>query len=446
MQASGMVTRWRCLAPLKSQGPVPDTDRMPITHRRSAGARAASRRRRAQLLLLVVALAALELLLPAEASAKRRVRWWTTTTTAPSTTTTSTTTSSTTTTVPRNSTGSSSFVDANGTSLTLDGAPYRFTGVNAYGLATDHSVSYGCGNMTHDAELDAFFASLRPNSMVRLWAFQRQVYNRYTRQLDFSPLDRVINAAARRNQRVILTLANQWPQCDDGYEKNEAWYAGGYRVAASTDGASPLSYWEYVRRIVPRYATSPTVGMWELVNEPEARIRNADGSPGCTSTGPATLRSFFDVVGGEVHRLDPNHLISSGVTGSGQCGAQGDYYESLHASSGIDVASYHDYLYDTQPMPGDAWNGLQVRLGQAGRVNKPLIVGEAGILASDSVGGCWTTAQRRDLFRAKLDAQFAAGIDGFLPWAWELLTPAACTYDIVAGRDATLALLHEYPL
>ncbi len=395
--------------------------------------------------MLTLAFVSLQLVSPGSAEAKKRFR--TTTTTAPTTTTTAPTTTTTapttTTTAPPSPSG---FVSANGTALTLNGAPYRFTGVNAYGLATYYSVNHGCGNMADDQQLDAFFTSLRPNSMVRLWAFQRQVYNKYTGQLDFTPLDRVVNAAARRGQRVILTLANQWPQCDDGFEKNEAWYAGGYRVAASADGASPLSYWDYIRQIVPRYASSPTIGMWELVNEPEARIRNSDGSPGCTSTAPSTLRTFFDTVGGEVRRLDPNHLISSGVTGTGQCGAQGYYYETLHASPGIDVASYHDYMHDTQPMPGDIWNGLQVRLDQTARLNKPLIVGEAGMLANDSGGGCWTATQRRDLFRAKMDAQFAAGVDGFLPWAWELLTPPVCTYDLVAGTDATLALLRDYPV
>jgi len=400
-----------------------------------------------QALALLVALAVVEAATAVEAAEARAAlarklppATTTTTTTRPPATTTTTTA------VPPPPLPAPVLVKANGSQLMLGGAPYRFTGINAYNLATDWSVNYGCGAMVDDQSLDSFFASLRPDSMVRLWAFQRQVFNKNTGQLDFGPLDRVVNAAARRGQRVILTLANQWTGCDDGFAKVESWYAGGYRVAASTDGASPLSYWDYIHQIVPRYAGSPTVGMWELVNEPEAPITNPDGSPGCTATAPITLRSFFDTVGGEVHRLDPGHLIGSGVIGGGQCGAQGDSYRTLHASPGIDVASYHDYNHDAEPMPGDIWNGLKVRLDQAAALNKPLIVGEAGILASNSVGGCVTTAQRRDKFRAKLDAQFPAGIDGVLPWAEEYSTPTACAYGIVGGSDPTTALLHDYPL
>jgi len=391
---------------------------------------------------LLVVLAVVQAAQAAPALARKQPPITTTTTTRPPATTTTTTVPP----PPPPPPPPPALVGANGSQLTLGGAPYRFTGINAYGLATDWSVNYGCGAMVDDQALDAFFASLRPGSMVRLWAFQRQVYNKYTNQIDFSPLDRVVNAAARRGQRVILSLANQWTDCDDGFVKVENWYAGGYRVAASTDGASPLSYWDYLHQIVPRYAGTPTVGMWELVNEPEARITNPDGSPGCTETAAGTLRSFFDTVGGEVHRLDPAHLISSGVIGSGQCGSQGDSYRTLHASPGIDVASYHDYMHDDEPMPGDIWNGLQVRLDQARALNKPLIVGEAGILASDSAGGCVTTTQRRDELRAKLDAQFPAGVSGVLPWAEEYATPAACSYGIVGGTDPTAAMLHDYPL
>src|ERR671939_1389539 len=65
-------------------------------------------------------------------------------------------------------------VTRQGRQLYLNGAPYRFTGVNAYQLGTYWSVNYGCGGQATDLQLDAFFASLRPNSMVRIWAFQRQ--------------------------------------------------------------------------------------------------------------------------------------------------------------------------------------------------------------------------------------------------------------------------------
>ena len=63
-------------------------------------------------------------------------------------------------------------------------------------------------------------------------------------------------------------------------------------------------------------------------------------------------------------------------------------------------------------MPGDVFNGLQLRLTQCAGLNKPLIVGEAGIIPNE-VGG--TFAARAAAFRAKLLRQIPAGVAGYLP-------------------------------
>jgi hypothetical protein len=91
-------------------------------------------------------------------------------------------------------------------------------------------------------------------------------------------------------------------------------------------------------------------------------------------------------------------------------------------------------------MPGDQWNGPQVRLDQCAELGKPLIVGETGIRPSD-VGG--TYEARADAFRAKLDAQFAAGVAGELVWAWSSLGSTLGDYD-VGPDDPVLDALAEY--
>ena len=48
-------------------------------------------------------------------------------------------------------------------------------------------------------------------------------------------------------------------------------------------------------------------------------------------------------VGGLIKSIDSNHLVSTGVIGSGQCGASGPEYEALHALAAVDVCSFHDY-------------------------------------------------------------------------------------------------------
>ncbi len=333
-----------------------------------------------------------------------------------------------------------------GDQLYLNGKPYRFTGINAYHLANHSAVNSPiqyCGVESTAAQLDAFFASLRPNTMVRFWAFQHFAVNRYTGQIDFQAIDRVVNAAMAHGQRLIFTLGNEWPDCGDGPRKGEDWYASGYRQALP---GLPLSYWDYIDRIVLRYASSPTVGMWEPMNEPETGVAASDGS-GCSLTAATTLRQFFDAVGGKIKRLDPVHPVSSGVIGTAQCGAQNGEYETLHRSPGIDVGSYHDYGYDTSPLPGDQWNGFQVRVKQMAAVGKPIFVGESGIRAmGDGSPMCTSVYDRRSLFRAKMDAAFQAGAAGYLPWNWWPTSNSGCIYENITSEDPTFALIRNYRL
>ena len=63
-------------------------------------------------------------------------------------------------------------ITAQGQHLEIGGVPTLFTGFNAYQLATDWGTNAGCGSMASTAQIDAFFASLRPDSLVRFWAFQ----------------------------------------------------------------------------------------------------------------------------------------------------------------------------------------------------------------------------------------------------------------------------------
>ena len=360
-------------------------------------------------------------------------------------------TTTTTTVAPAATAGS--FVGRSGTSLTLDGVPRRFTGVNAYHLASDFTFNYGCGDNNAQADLDAVFSSLRPVSVVRVWGFQHLAYNKNTGAIDFSRIDRVVQTAERYGHKLIISLANQTGNCDTPAYKDEAWYAGGYRQVFNTGtyngGASgpstPLSFWDYLHQIVPRYANSPAVAIWQPVNEPRSAVVNADGSQTCTSTASSTLRQFFDVVGGEIHRLAPKQLVGSAVIGQGNCGTKGSEYQYLHASPGIDVGSYHDYNYDTSPISGDQWNGLGVRINQMNEVGKPLIIDEVGMVAGDNVAGCMTLAQRRDNIKAKMDAQLAQGIDMYLPWAWTKSTTNTCSVNMKA-LDPTLALIKAYPL
>jgi hypothetical protein len=337
-----------------------------------------------------------------------------------------------------------STIQASGSHLVLNGAPYRFLGVNAYEAATLWGTNAGCGAMLSDAQLNQLFSSLAPSSLVRFWAFQGSMAtNVHTGQLDWGPLDRVFAAAAAHGQRLIVVLTDQAGTCDGGHWQDPSWYQGGFRSVfndpSTTDGRglTPLSYWAYLQAIVNRYASSPALGMWEPISEAEAsscssqfQPSNCSGNQTCPNepAAAAALRYFFDTVGGEIQALDPRHLVENGLLAGGQCGTQGPDYQYVSASPGIDVLSYHDY-YPGAGIGGDQWNGLAVRLAQASALKKPIIAGEVGMLAG-STPGCLSLPDRGGTFQAKEHAQFQAGSSGMLEWDWVPSVTGSCSYDV----------------
>ncbi len=357
-------------------------------------------------------------------------------------------------------TSSSGDIGSSGGHLVLDGQPYRFLGVNAYELATDWGANAGCGAMVGEEQLNAFFASLRPNSLVRIWAFQGSMAtNVKTHQLDWGPLDRVFTAAAAHGQRLIVSLTDQGGTCDNDHWQDLSWYDGGFmdvvNAPSNTDGKglTPLSYWDYLQAIVTHFRSSPALGMWEPISEPEASTcpsqyepRACAGHQTCPNESVAAraLRHFFDVIGAEIHALDPAHLVEDGMIGGGQCGTAGPDYEYVSGSPGIDVLSYHDYYPGPALIGGDQWNGLAVRFQQAAALDKPIIAGEMGMEAGPSPG-CTALWRRTNVDTARIQAQMAAGSSGVLLWDWEPEMTSPCSFDIAPG-DPVLNALASYPL
>jgi mannan endo-1,4-beta-mannosidase len=369
---------------------------------------------------------------------------------APATTTPSAEPAPTTTTTPPTPTttppavADTSVIRASGTHLVLDGSIYHFTGVNAYEAATDYGTNAGCGAMLSDAQLNQLFGSLPPNSLVRIAALQGSMAtNVTTHAIDWAPLDRVFAAAVAHGQRLVVTIANQSGTCDNGHWEDPSWYDGGFMDVfndpsnSAGTGLTPLSYWDYLQLLVNRYKDSPALGMWEPMSEPAAGTCPPEDEPtncGANQTCPnetaaaQALRYFFDTVGGEIHTLDPNHLVESGMLGGGQCGTGGSDFEYVSASPGIDVLSYHDY-YGPAGLGGDQWNGIGVRLAQAATLAKPIIAGEMGIEAGTGAG-CVSPQVRNSEFASKIQAQSARGASGTLAWDWVPSAQAGCSYDV----------------
>jgi mannan endo-1,4-beta-mannosidase len=344
-------------------------------------------------------------------------------------------------------------ITASGRDLQVSGVRTTFTGVNAYELATAWGTNAGCGGMENSAQIAALFSSLAPGSMVRFWAFQGTTATDInTGQIDWAPIDEVFYLAATYHVYLIPAITSQGGSCDGGHWQDPSWYTGGYRAVFNTPansdgtGRTPLSYWNYLQELVSRYRNSPALGMWEPIVEPEASTCPAAYQPSdCSghqtcpdeSVAATDLSSFFDSVGNEIHALDPLHLVEAGFLGGGECGLAARDYQSVGASSGIDVLSVHDY-YGSAPLGGGRLDGLAARFSEANALDKPIITGEAGIQAGVQ-SGCVGLVRRKSEMAAKMKAQFAAGSRAFLVWDWVLDPLGSCSYN-TGPADPLMAL------
>jgi hypothetical protein len=333
-----------------------------------------------------------------------------------------TTETTTTTTTPPPPSG---FVTACATQLCVNGTTFRFDGGN---VSPECSPGQG---------LDTALTAFKGVEVIRSWWFQPFATTNGVR--DWTALDNTLAIAAAHNVRVLVTLENQWSDCNNTGYKTLTWYQSGYKVA---QGGELTSYRQWVSEVVTRYKGSPyasSILAYQLVNEAEGA--DAQGGTCEESSAVAALRSFTDDMGSLIHSIDPSHLVDLGTMGSGQCGEQGTDYVTVHASAGTDMCDYHDYGSPAIPMPGDAWNGLQTRLIEcsAGGLDKPLMVDETGMQTSSTI----SYEQRATDFDNKFLTQFTAGVVGQLFWSLDANNPQFGTFDI-GPNDPSAALMTKY--
>ncbi len=345
------------------------------------------------------------------------------------------------------------FVARDGRELTLDGQPFRFTGVNIYAANSDG----WCGEHYDANQLRTAFDGIGSrDTVLRAWFFQTLAAQKgpdgaWTGVRDWTRFDQTLAIAAEKGVHVIVTLTDQWGECGDGGHsgfKDKDWYLGGYNspdpiLAARYDHW--VSYRDWVTEVVNRYKDDSTILAWQLVNEAEVKDSlNAGcpvGDPGNPLDHGHILREFARDISDLVRSIDANHLISLGTIGGGQCGTDAWQYPLIHDLPNIDLCEVHDYSLEA--MPGVPWNGLQLRLDQCAGLDKPVFIGESGItpdnlpLADQSLEG------RARLYDAKFRAQFGAGVVGELVWDYRRTGSTLNTYDIGDG-DPTLDRLRAW--
>lgn len=321
------------------------------------------------------------------------------------------------------------FVTSAGGELWRDGRVWRPIGFNQYRL-TSMPGGFVCDpgyGAISDASLAARLDQMKAAgaNVVRTWFFQRY-WQQGPAPNPWAPFDRLIAAARARDLLVIPTLVNHWKDCEwgDSIEKNHGFYAWAYRSAGF---GYALSYRDWAVMVAGRYANDPAIAFWQLVNEAEADFAGPGGDDVCPDDADRVLRRFADDMTAEVKAVDPNHLVSLGTIGSGQCGAVEEEYGEVHAGA-VDLCEIHQQpnregVVSTVPVPGDDFNGVAVRLRQCALLGKPIVVGEVGIPADVGPSGLRigsispATLQRRaDLLSEKIAAQSRLGMDGFVVW------------------------------
>jgi hypothetical protein len=338
------------------------------------------------------------------------------------------------------------YVERAGQVLTLNGVPWRFVGVN--GPSTDYQVNGGCG-----AEIDyaALFASLPPNSVFRT-SFGQDLAINNTNQRDWRGYDRIVAAAeaSPNHIRLIVSLTSQGGICDGGHFKDASWYAGGYRQSFNDygDAVAREPYWTYIHEVVPRYRVNPAIAIWEPAGEAEASVCDPGFSgtdcyshKTCPPNATQILRTFFDTVGAEFKRMDPNHLVADGAIGGQQCGWAGSGGSTIEASPGVDVLTFHDYYGATAPpLPPE----FAARVVEARQLQKPIVSEEVGMSARNAPG-CLPLAARSSEFRLKLRAAIRAGVSGFVLWTYGSdSVPAYTGCDMyVFATDPAIAMLRS---
>lgn len=344
------------------------------------------------------------------------------------------------------------FVGRDGREFVVGGEPFRFVGFNLYDAAASDRYSCRPESRIPPEDLEAQFRWLRDEAgvtVIRFWAYQP--YTSGGR--DFSAVDSVIEAARATGIRLIPVLEDGPGDCSTGRPgvplaeaDDGTWFSSGYREPY---GNARLSYRDYVRVMAEHYRDEPTILAWMLVNEAETTARDDQGR--------SVLVSFAGDVTQVVRDADPNHLITLGTQGNGAPGGSGSDLRAVYNQSGLDFVEVHDwarYGSDTEPLPGATAGGALPAAGSeectsrtapiacafaiAADLDKPIVVGEVGIRATDEA----ERRRRAQLLLAKGEAAFRAGAEGYL--VWHFSTEHTDGYDIVrADDDPTFGVLRR---
>jgi hypothetical protein len=267
----------------------------------------------------------------------------------------------------------SNFITTSGTNLMWNGRVFQFVGFDAYGMEGCYS-----GDPWTTAQLDAYFASLPTDSMTRIWAEQ---------SFGTSALSNIVAQATKYNQHLVLSLSDEDGTCDPNTDNGNG-STGDSLQFYQSDWQTILVPW--INTVVPMFANDPAVAMWEIGNEPGLEA----------SVPEATMQSYLTGVAEAIKAKAPNQLVESGVgytyNTNSENGTEATYQE-VQSSPDINVLDIHDYIEDNDGNGTILSPDYTTAQEAAKALNKPFIVGEAGVEVSTDGTSCQMTSQQQRL-------------------------------------------------
>ncbi len=313
----------------------------------------------------------------------------------------------------------SAFVERDGTELVVDGEPFYFNGANAPWLTHTYPSRETVDRVmafASDLGLDVLRTGIHS---VDVGGTVHSPQPGELGEEAFQHVDYVLQQAERHGIRMVFSLVDNW----DYYGGMDA-YVSHSSTASShddfyTDDQCRQWYREYVRKVLTRentltgrqYRNDPTIAMWELANEAEAKQAGVDVLQSWT----ADMAAYFESVDGD-------HLVSTGSGGNYNTdssvweysGGHGVDYVQNHRVPEIDVCSFHlypEWLNENTNEYGQQWIRDHV-VDAHETIGKPVFLGEFGWAKGRTPSRASVYADWFDLLD-QLDAAGAA--------AWQLI-------------------------
>ncbi|MBN1187284.1 MAG: cellulase family glycosylhydrolase [Bacteroidales bacterium] len=267
-------------------------------------------------------------------------------------------------------------------------------------------------------------------------------------------LDFLLDEMAKRDMKAVLVLNNYW-QWSGGMAQYVSWTDGSpiidpdvtddwhnfmrYSANFYEKPAAQKLYYDFVEEVIQRtntinnteYKNDPTIMSWQLANEPRPHF---DGL-----NQPQRLPYYYqwiDSAAKFIHKLDPNHLVTTGNEGLAGSLYDSAIYINTHAFTSIDYMTFH--LWPKNWVWFDAHNAgvtlpktlantkkyFEKHMEFAEYLNKPIVLEEYGISRDMEKYQANTPSAARDTFFKFVFDLVEAGIISGRPiagtniWAW----------------------------